>query len=293
MNDAADMARILKKRGFDVSLETNANLVKMENAVRKFGKKLKRGGVGLFYYAGHGLQVKGTNYLVPIGSDIQAEDEIRFKALNAGFVLNKMETAENSMNIVILDACRDNPFARSFRSSSRGLARMDAPKGTLIVYATSPGSVAADGKGRNGIFTEHLIKNIEESKLEIGQLLREVRKQVLQASNGRQLTWESSSIMGEFFFSERIIPSSDSSESKVVPSRDTSLKLYYGFLETSAHPYAELFIDGKRVGEVPPLKRIKLAEGNHEIVFKRGNDTFKKEIFIGRNKTEKFFHQFR
>ncbi|NQU63686.1 MAG: caspase family protein [SAR324 cluster bacterium] len=139
-NDANDVAAALQKLGFSVNLQINVNRSGMREAIRDFGDKLKKGGVGLFYYAGHGMQVKGVNYLIPVGSDLKAEDEVQDESIDAGSVLRKMDSAGNALNIVILDACRDNPFARSFRSTQKGLAQMDAPKGSLIVYATAPGS---------------------------------------------------------------------------------------------------------------------------------------------------------
>lgn len=201
VNDARDMAELLGECGFEVLLHQDVGHQEMESAIRNFGKKIAGSGVGLFFYAGHGMQVKGTNYLIPVDADIQSEDEIKFKAVDANFVLGKMESAENGMNILILDACRDNPFARSFRSGTRGLARMDAPRGSLIVYSTSPGKTASDGPGRNGIFTKHLIGVIRDTDLEIGHLLREVRKKVIAETDGIQVPWESSSLMDDFYFS--------------------------------------------------------------------------------------------
>lgn len=201
VHDALDMAELLKVCGFQVSLHRNVGHQEMEAAIREFGKKISRGGTGLFYYAGHGMQVNGVNYLIPVDSIIQAEDEIKFKAVDANFILSKMESAGNKLNILILDACRDNPFQRSFRSGARGLARMDAPRGSLVVYSTAPGKTAADGGGRNGIFTKHLIRAIRESKLEIAHLLRQVRKGVSTETRGAQVPWESSSLMGDFYFS--------------------------------------------------------------------------------------------
>lgn len=128
VNDALDMASALSQLGFQVTLGKNMNRKEMHKTIRKFGKDLKQGGVGLFYYAGHGIQVQGKNYLIPIGADIQSEDEVQVESIDAGSVLRKMEVAANTMNMVFLDACRDNPFARSFRSTSRGLAQMDAPQ---------------------------------------------------------------------------------------------------------------------------------------------------------------------
>jgi hypothetical protein len=200
VNDANDMADALKKLGFSVMLKINADQRAMEDSIRAFGKKLRSGGVGLFYYAGHGLQVEGRNYLVPIGTDIQSEADVKYEAVDAGRVLAQMEDAENSMNIIILDACRDNPYARSFRSSERGLAKMDAPTGSILAYATAPGSVAADGVGRNGIYTSKLLKHMFTPGLEIGRLFRQVRVEVMKDSGTRQVPWESSSLTGDFFF---------------------------------------------------------------------------------------------
>ncbi len=125
----------------------------MKRAIRAFGERLRNGGVGLFYYAGHGVQVNGINYLVPVNAEVNSEEEVEYECIDVGFVIAQAASAENRMTIVILDACRNNPFARSFRSALRGLAPVDAPSGTLIAYATAPGSVASDGNARNGLYT--------------------------------------------------------------------------------------------------------------------------------------------
>ncbi len=134
VNDAKDIGDALTNLGFTVILKTNVNQRTTEETIREFGKKLRSDGVGLFYFAGHGLQVEGRNYLLPIGADIESEADIKYEAVDAGRVLSQMEEAENGLNIVILDACRDNPFARSFRSSERGLAKMDAPERSILAY---------------------------------------------------------------------------------------------------------------------------------------------------------------
>ena len=200
VNDASDISSRLTSMGFAVSKGTNMSRKDMYNAIRAFGNDLKKGGVGLFYYSGHGMQVKGKNYLIPVGVNIQSEDEVEFEAIDAGMVMRKMESAGNTMNMVFLDACRDNPFARSFRTSSQGLAQMDAPSGSLIVYATAPGSVASDGKGRNGIFTKNLLLHLSTPGLEVGKMLRMVRVSVKKDTGGKQVPWESSSLEGEFYF---------------------------------------------------------------------------------------------
>lgn len=200
VNDATDMADILKKLGFSVTLNTNANQRTMERAIRDFGKNLRGGGVGLFYYAGHGLQVHGSNYLIPIGAEIESEGDVKYEAVDAGLVLAKMEDAGNDLNIIILDACRDNPFARSFRSNEKGLAKMDAPTGSILAYATAPGSVAADGTGGNGLYTSKLLEHMNTPGLKIEEVFKRVRIDVVDESGNRQTPWESSSLMGDFYF---------------------------------------------------------------------------------------------
>ena len=200
LNDAEDMAATLKNLGFKVILKKNADQRTMEDTIRYFGKQLRNGGVGLFYFAGHGVQVEGRNYLMPIDAKIESESDVRYEAVDAGRVLGKMEDAENQLNIVILDACRNNPYARAFRSDQSGLARMDAPTGSLIAYATAPGEVAADGPERNGVFTKHLIQHMMIANLSIEQVLKRVRIDVARQTNGRQIPWESSSLMGDFYF---------------------------------------------------------------------------------------------
>ncbi len=201
VNDATDMAASLQRLGFEVALLINANQQQMDSSVREFGLKLRQGGAGLFYYAGHGLQVAGENYLVPVNANIQTESDVRFTCLPAGMVLGKMEDARNDLNIIILDACRNNPFARSFRSAEQGLAKMDAPTGSLISYATAPGSVASDGAGKNGLFTQHLLKNMATPNLSVEEMFKRVRQSVVTDTNRKQVPWEASSLIGQFYFS--------------------------------------------------------------------------------------------
>jgi hypothetical protein len=202
VNDADAMTKALKESGFDVIEACDLTLEGMKRAVDTFGKILiEKKGAGLFYYAGHGLQVKGRNYLIPVDAKILNEEDVEYKAMDTGRVLAKMEAARNPMNIVILDACRDNPFTRSYRSSSQGLAHMDAPTGTIIAYATSPGSVAADGAGGNGLYTSELVKFMGVPGLKLEDMFKKVRVNVSRASGNRQTPWESSSLVGDFYFS--------------------------------------------------------------------------------------------
>jgi len=202
-NDAIDMADSLRGLGFEVVSGTNLNLKQMNDKVREFGDKLKaNGGVGLFYYAGHGIQVSGRNYLIPVEAAIPREDEVDFNALNLDLVLRKMGSANNGLNIVILDACRNNPFARSWSrgDDEGGLAQISAPTGTFIAYATSPDKTASDGTGRNGLYTAELLKVMKQPGMKIEETFKEVRKGVSKSSGGKQIPWDSSSLSGDFYF---------------------------------------------------------------------------------------------
>jgi uncharacterized caspase-like protein len=202
VNDAADMAAMLKKLRFTVTLKQNAKLQEMDEAIEAFGNSLKRGGVGLFYYAGHGVQVNGTNYLLPVGARINKEADVKYQAVDANRILDEMATANNGLNIVMLDACRDNPYARSFRNATRGLAIVSmAPSGTFISYATSPGNVAHDGDGRNSPYTKAVLENIDKPGLTINDVFMNVRTKVKRETG--QIPWELSSLEGRFYFAPR------------------------------------------------------------------------------------------
>ncbi len=200
-NDARDMAVTLKTLGFDVTSGININQRDMKRLIREFGQKLKAGGSGLFYYAGHGVQSKGHNYLIPVDADIQSEAEVEDSAVDVNLLLNYMDDAQNGVNIVILDACRDNPFSRSFRSASNGLAQVDAPTGTLIAYATAPGRVASDGTGQNGLYTSELLKQMHVPGLSVTEMFMNVRAEVMKQTGNKQVPWEASSLVGMFYFS--------------------------------------------------------------------------------------------
>lgn len=200
VNDARAMGRVLSQLGFQVTQRVNLGQKEMKQEILSFGKKLQNGGVGLFYYAGHGMQVNGRNYLIPVGARIEHEKQVEFESVDMGALLAEMDNARNRMNIVILDACRDNPFARSFRSTVQGLASVNAPSGTLIAYATAPGSVANDGPAAHGIYTGELVKVIQRPGLRIEDVFKLVRSAVREATQGKQVPWESSSLEGDFYF---------------------------------------------------------------------------------------------
>ena len=189
VHDADDMRKTLSKLGFEVMGDNQQSLQDMNTLVREFGDRLRPGMVGLFYFAGHGMQINGQNYLIPIQSGIQREDEVPFRALAVDQVLAKMSKNKTGLNLMMLDACRDNPFARSFRSTTTGLAKMEAPSGTLISYAAKPGTRSKDGDGRNGLYTSVLLKYLPIPGMPIEQMLKKVGTEVRQRSGDQQQTW--------------------------------------------------------------------------------------------------------
>ena len=200
INDADDISKALKSANFEVIDIREASLPQMRTAVRQFGDRLLQNDVGLVYYSGHGVEVKGKNYFIPVNADIQREDEIVDQSLDVSLILEKMTTAGKGVNILIVDACRDDPFGRSFRSTSQGLATMDAPTGTIIAYATSPGRVASDGDGRNSPYTKALVKAMQTPNKPIEQVFKEVRRSVREETKNQQTPWENTSLSGDFYF---------------------------------------------------------------------------------------------
>jgi hypothetical protein len=204
-NDARLMADTLRSIGFAIvgnQAQLDLDKIGFDNAVRSFGRQLQDADVGLFYYAGHGLQVRGANYLVPINANPAREADLDFELEEVGLVLRQMEGAGTRLNIVFLDACRNNPFGgRGLRALDAGLAQMRAPEGTLISFATQPGSVALDGSGENSPFTIALARTIRKPNLGLFDALNDVGLAVKSATGGAQQPWFSTSpINGVFYF---------------------------------------------------------------------------------------------
>ncbi|KFB66090.1 SUMF1/EgtB/PvdO family nonheme iron enzyme [Candidatus Accumulibacter vicinus] len=201
VNDARAMRDKLKKMDFDVIIRENMKARDIGGALREFRSKLKPGSIALFFYAGHGLQIRGENYLPAVDAEISSEEDVPHQSLNVNTVLNTMEDSKAGVNLVLLDACRNNPFTRSFRSGAgAGLARIQAPSGTLIHYATRPGSVAEDGDGVNGTYTAALLAQIEEKGVPIEQALKRVTVRVKNVTKGKQEPWMEGSLTGDFYF---------------------------------------------------------------------------------------------
>jgi hypothetical protein len=201
-HDARDVAEVLEKLGFTVHIHLNTTQIGMKQAIDDFGEQLREYDVGLFFYAGHGIQSEGYNYLIPVDADINRERDVEYTCVEAGRVLSRMEDSGTDANIVILDACRNNPFEKSWtkHSHGQGLAFMTAPSGSLIAYATAPGTTASDGPGENGVYTSALLKHIVTPGISILELFQLVRSEVKKVSGGKQVPWESTSLEGNYYF---------------------------------------------------------------------------------------------
>ncbi len=200
-SDADLMARTLERAGFKVTRLFDVEQNAMKQAMLEFGRELRGGAeASLFYYAGHGVQVDGQNYLIPVEAAIQDETEIAIQAIEVNSFLQTMESSPSQIKIVVLDACRDNPFDASFRNLTRGLASVDAPRGTYIAYSTAPGKVAYDGGGSNSPYTAALAEFILTPGLKLEDVFKRTRMKVLNSTHDRQLPWETSSLVGDFYF---------------------------------------------------------------------------------------------
>lgn len=201
-NDANSMDNKLNSLGFEVIKILNPSQKELKMSIDDFGEKLKNYEVGLFYFAGHGVQVKGLNYLIPVDANIKSEKMVEYDCVEASRVLGYMEESKSHVNIVILDACRDNPFERSWGRGigQRGLTTMNAPKGSLIAYSTSPGKTASDGDGDNGLYTFSLLEHIGSKQTTIMSMFQKVRIDVINKSKNEQIPWESTSLTADFYF---------------------------------------------------------------------------------------------
>ena len=209
VNDAGDMAKALAEVGFEVILGLDLSKSGFDGKVRDFARALEKADVALLFYAGHGLQVSGKNYLVPVDAKLQVERDLDFEAISLDFVLKQMELdRDDKTNIVFLDACRDNPLVRNLARSmgtrsgtiAQGLAQVQAGVGTFIAYSTQPGNVALDGEGRNSPFTAALVKDLRLPDRNLNAVMIEVRKDVTAATGGKQVPWDLSALTGDFYF---------------------------------------------------------------------------------------------
>jgi hypothetical protein len=262
-NDARLMADTLRQLGFEVIEKINVSQKPMKKAIKAFGNRLNRAGkdaVGLFYYAGHGVQVNGENYLIPVNVEIIDEADVDIEAVGMRAILQNMAYAGNDMNIIVMDACRNNPFKRGFRSASRGLARMDASKGTLIAYATAPGDVALDGKGENSPYTEALTANMLKPGVTIERMFKDVRNAVVETTKSAQIPWESSSLTGgDFFFHPAEVIAATPSSTETT-NKDFEL-LYWQSVQNSDSPAVyEAYLSQYPNGVFAALAKVKIGQ---------------------------------
>ena len=200
-NDARAIAESLKNTGFDVTVQLETSQTALAQAVDMFTQGLaKSKGVGLFYFAGHGLQLAWRNYMIPVDADIRSTADIQKQGVEVGTLLSGITKAVNPLNIIILDACRDNPFGGVSGLDQKGLSQMDAPPSTLLAYATAPGNVASDGEGVNGLYTENLLRELKTPDAKIEDVFKRVRLHVRRSTNGTQIPWESTSLEEDFYF---------------------------------------------------------------------------------------------
>ena len=278
VNDVRLMESALTDAGFTVIKAENASRREMQRIVRDFGERLKQsGGVGLFYFAGHGVQVKGANYLVPVDADIRAEDEVAFDSIDAQSILEKMETAKNRINLLILDACRDNPFAKGSRSGTAGLATMSAPSGSLVAYSTSPGSVASDGAGNNGLYTQHLAAVMRMPDMPIEEVFKRVRANVRKDSANQQTPWENTALEGNFYFKKSppvvlaaVTPTLTPMAATAAPAAAPNMMMvelaYWESIKNSNRPFElEAYIEQFPSGAFVGLAKARLREVAREI----------------------------
>lgn len=200
VNDARAMAETLRGLGFTVVERENIAAREIPSTLREFRSSLTPGSVALFFYAGHGIQIKGVNYLPAVDAEITSEEDVPMQSIDVNRVLDMLGESKTRLNLLFLDACRNNPYARSMRSGVNGLAKVDAPSGTLISFATRPGSTASDGASGHGLYTEQLLKTMAEPNLAIEQVLKRVGANVKKATRGAQEPWMEGSIEGDFYF---------------------------------------------------------------------------------------------
>ncbi|HET6264322.1 MAG TPA: caspase family protein [Usitatibacter sp.] len=264
VNDAKDLSEALKELGFKVIVRENASRKDMIEGIREFGQSLEGASAAVFFYAGHAMQFKDRNYLIPIDAAMGSEEDVTFFSVEIGQVFDRMDRARTRFNFIILDACRDNPFAASFKTTSQGLAQMSSPSGTLIAYATAPGSVAADGYGRNGIYTKHILQNIRMPDLPVEIMFKRVREGVERETRRLQTPWDSSSLKGDFAFNATAARSGAAAAQggAAGPSADTTLGIereFWASVRDSNRPDdIQAYLDKYPTGNFASLARNRL-----------------------------------
>ncbi|MFH0756868.1 MAG: caspase domain-containing protein [Bacteroidota bacterium] len=262
VNDANLMATTLEDLGFAVIKKTNATKREMDASILDYWRKLKDYDVALFYYAGHGVQVDGVNYLIPIDAGLEDKLSLKIEAVNVGEIVSQYADYPNNINIVILDACRDNPYRTWVRSGSLGFAAMPAPSGTLIAFATAPGATASDGSGKNGLYTEKLAQQMRMPQ-RIEDVFINTRNEVRHASGGKQNPQEWSQLTGQFMFVDPLISYADKPQ-----LGEPQLIFKYGTIELTTELSGVLYLDGAFLSQISqntvvPINQV--IAGNHKL----------------------------
>ncbi len=271
VNDARGMAGTLRDLGFEVIAYENIGQKAMIRGILDFADRLRLGGIGFFYFAGHGIRIQGQNFLVPVDAVIRSENDVPNEAVEVGPILTVMEEARNRLNIVVLDASRDNPFAQAIGPAARGLAAMDAPTGTLIAFATAPGRISRDGSGTYSHYAKALLQALREPNLRITDLFKRVREEVQLSTQGRQIPWETSSLTGDFIITPPTLGALQKPEMTPGQAPDPIVKeiLRSGsLLLRSSKEAVEIFLGDLRLGEAGPradLLAENLPVGSHRV----------------------------
>jgi len=268
VNDARLIAATLRQLDFDVIEQLDADENTMERAIQDFGDRLEDIGkkaVGLLYYAGHGVQLDGVNYLIPIGAKIDRERRINSEAVSTNVVMDAFEYARNELNFLILDSCRDNPYASSSRSAHRGLASMDAPAGTLIAYATGPGKTSFDGDGENSPYSSALATAMRQKGVAVEEMLKNVARSVVAETGNQQRPWQTSSLIVEFYFVQEA--SDDDSEADELMSKadfERENRFWRGIQDSDRVEYFKEYLRQFPDGTFTDLARIRVTELHEE-----------------------------
>ena len=260
INDARAMTDVLGRLGFKVITRLNATQQDMLRAIVEFGEEIEKGGVGLFYYAGHAVQIRGKNFMIPIKAAISVEDHVEPESVDLNKVIGRMAGARNKLNIVILDACRDNPFGETFRFYSEGLAQTRAPAATYIAYAAAPGEVAADGTGANSFYTGALVRAMPAQGVSIEETFKRVRATVLKDTKGLQVPWTASSITEDFFFNPALPKAAGTDRKGADKAVDREVVFWQSIFNSARPEDFEAYLNQFPSGNFAPLARNRLAE---------------------------------
>jgi len=291
VNDANLIATTLEDLNFTVIKRTNASRAQMAQAIAEFWSKLGQYNVALFYFAGHGVQVNGVNYLIPVDAVLENRDMVSFEAISVNEISSKFEEYDKNINILILDACRNNPFRSWDRGGDRGFKAMNPASGTIIAFATSEGSAAADGSGANGLYTEQLVKQLKQP-VPIEKVFKLTRIEVERASKGQQSPQEWSKLKGDFYFYNQANQTQNAQVTNT-PTEDVvfnpgNVEILYGSISIDSEIGGDLYLDNKKLGRISANSKAnklnRITAGDH-VVEIRGNETYTENINIEKDKT--------